>query len=531
METAAARLATWARSIRPADVPPDVMRRTALLHLSMAAVVRSADLDAPADLLTRGDRSEAALSAAARRSAAREFGDFGFFGHPTAGAVLGAWAAIQGHRIDELLAATAVAAEVAARIGTATMLEPEAGEGRVFLSAAAAAIATAWLRDLSPEETTNALTIALARPRRLDAREVRSIGARTELVAEAVLTGANGASLAARGDGGDPNLLDYPDGLPGVPTWHPLRVAWEDLGRVWLSRALVFRLQPVAPWALTAVQGFHEILRRHQKAASKRLRVDQVERIEVRLDHLAWMRAQPAPAADRIPDDGLLPFSIPHAIGVLAAAHEDGPALYDEALLRDRAADILSVAAKVEVRPDLGLTVQRMRGVSRALAPLMAEVPRRKRGQMARSVLREALANVPMPDRSDWASFLRSDPLALVEGALEAPPSGMSVGDPNRPGGLHIPAPTFLRLYTSRGGWWPERRSVVEGGPEYTVDDLTRDVVQKYARACSWRAGSRDEAAESAAAARAQRWLRAAGAPSGPEGLTAEEAVALLGAS
>lgn len=494
------RVAAWATGLRPADLPPDVRRRAALHHLSTAGAMRAARLDDASDaLLGAPDPGPAALADAAARVVARGYDDFGFFGHPSAGVAPAAWAAASGRTYDDVLCATAVGLEVAARVGAWMLLQPDPGEARAWTAAVGAAVATAKLRGLDADGLAAALSIAIARPRQLSGPERRSVPARAGLFAAAVAGGVDAVGLAERGDTGDPMILDYGDGLPNVTAWQPLPEAFLHLGEVWLSRALVFRLQPVAPYALTAVQGFHEILRRHVKAAGKRLRVDQVERVEVRLDHLAWMRTRPTPRPDRLPDAGALPYAIPHAIGALVATHEDGPALYDDTLLVRHEADVLAVAGRVEVGADAGLTVTRVRGILRSLAPLFAGVPLGRRLAIVREVAAGALGDGAALSLGDVRALVAARAHELVVALAERPSA------PLRDVGLHVPQPVSLRLYTTRGGWWPERRDVIEGGPEYAVHELERDVIAKYARCCAWRDGAADTDAITRAEARARR--------------------------
>ena len=493
-----ARVAAWAAAVTPATLPADVRRRAARLQLSTAAAVRAADLDVGSTLLD-GRAGRDGLVATVERSVARDYDDFGLWGHPGAAAA-GAWAASVD--TERTLVATAVGAEVMARLGTWTMLSPTPAHARAWLTSAGVAAAIAHARGLDARGFTHALALALANPVELEAHELRSVGARTRRHGDAAGAGFDAVVRARDGELGDEGLLDGDDGLVGaLPTPAPFGRAFEDLDG-WITRSLVHRQQPLAPWLQTPFQAFHEILRRHQKAASKRLRADQVDRIEVRIDHLAWGRAREDASVDGLPDDGHLPYALPIAIGTLVATHEHGPALFDRALLDANRDAILDVAAKVDLRPDLGHTLRRVRGLARALGPLLADVPVATRLSLATSIVQKALRGLPSPDRLDLRGILRDDPVDALRGLLD-PPAEVGAGP------VHVPNATFVRLYTSRGGWWPERRDVIEGGPEYSASDLDRDVVAKFGRCVAWKAGAIDATALQGAVTAARRFLDA----------------------
>jgi hypothetical protein len=519
-----ARLARWAREATPHALPADLVTRAALHHLSTAAGL-GRDGRCPAALSTATDPAGVADAGACVAHGAWD--DFGFMGRPVTAAVVAAWGGAHGHRIDEMLLATAVGCELAARVGTWMLLGPDPVHAHTFVASAAAATTAAWLEEFDADGIANAIGAALRRPMALGAAQARSTSERAIAEGAAIRTALLAVREAGRGDASDSIVLDYDEGLPGVACWHPLRAAFDDLGATWLSRALCYRLEPVDPALLTAVQGFHEILRRHSKAASKRLRTDQVDRIEVRVDHLAWARLHPLPPSDSLPPPDVRALAPAHLIALLVASHEHGPALADAETWSAHADAIRTLAQKVVVRPDPGLTVRRLRGVSRTLAPLLTDLPPRARLALLRDMVRDVARTAPPPQSGDVRSLLRADPVALVADALDDRDASVGIGAADRAGGLHVPSPVALRLYTTRGGWWPERRDVIEGGPEYSLPDLERDVVDKFARAAAWRA---EDPASAAADARerARRFLHAANDPTGPAGLTAPEAIALL---
>ncbi|MEE2751685.1 MAG: hypothetical protein VX519_09660, partial [Myxococcota bacterium] len=46
---------------------------------------------------------------------------------------------------------------------------------------------------------------------------------------------------------------------------------------------------------------------------------------------------------------------------------------------------------------------------------------------------------------------------------------------------LRFPAPTEVKLYTTRGGWWPERRDTPEGSPGASWEETVQGMLRKFA--------------------------------------------------
>lgn len=147
--------------------------------------------------------------------------------------------------------------------------------------------------------------------------------------------------------------------LAGADVAVPLPGALGGLGSVWLTHTLVVPRFVAPPWCTVALEGLDEILQRHVKAADKRLRADQVERIEVKLPWPHWGHEQAA-GAD----------TLAHLMGILLSFHGLGPEeLADPAV---RAEEVAWVAGTVTLTHDWAASLRMVEATARGLRPLWA---------------------------------------------------------------------------------------------------------------------------------------------------------------
>lgn len=450
MGTVLARLGAWARALRADAVPADVLRLARLQHLAGAAAVRHAAsttrgraLDAP------GPEARAAALLAASGW------DDHLLAARTGLAVLPvAWARAGSASVDELLVATVVGNEVGGRVGLATLLGPRATHLAAAGPVAAAAATRAYLEGSDVAGAVAGALESLGAPPPLDEADPAWLGL------EAMRLGLSGAE-------GSPALLDPDSAWWAEACGHPLPGALAGEGHAWLTRTLVLHRYAAHPWLQVPLGAIDEILRRHVRAADKRLRSDQVERVAVRLPLPAWSHARAAPARS----GGDLAF----AIGVLVAHHELTPASLDAPALDARAEEIAWVASTVELTPHWGLTLRGAADLADALGPLLGG----RLWKAYRAVRRPAKAAGAWPawGPSDLRDLVRADPLRAAL-RLRRPAADLGAVDLS---GFSWSLPVEVKLYTNRGGWWPERR----GRPSGTVagGDLEAVALAKWADA------------------------------------------------
>ncbi|MDP2310002.1 MAG: MmgE/PrpD family protein [Pseudomonadota bacterium] len=457
-------LTQWARALRAADIPHDVLRLARLQHLGAAGAARASFATPEGARLAAGlapgtaavvgggtASPKAAAAAHAGLTALHEYDDYLLAGRTSLAAVPAVWASAAGHTVEELLVATVIGNEIGGRIGLALLLGPRHTRTDTFVPAAGAAAAAAWLAGLDADAMARAISVALQQGKRLTpadaAADPAAVGARTAQVAmDAVGRARTEGSL---------DLLDEGSAFYGPLSQQPLHGAYGGLGRTWLTRTLVIKPEAVMTWGGVAVQGVNEILKRHIKASDKRLRAEQVERIEIRVGMLPWAMDHAAMGVERSPVASS--WSLKRAVGVLVARNDLRPQDLTPEALAEKATEIEHVASRVEVVHDWALSVSTVEGFTRVLGPLFAGLSPMQLRQV-RTRLVEA-GGWPQWHRGDLWPMLRARPDRVVRN-LQA--TGGDLGDIDLTT-FRWQLPVEIKLYTTRGGWWPERRALPTG--------------------------------------------------------------------
>ena len=488
MGTHVERLARWARDLTWADLPASVQLRARLQHLSAAGSVRAvADRDVASSLRragpSRGSASLVTGGTSTRQAAVRlhaglgswlDMDDHLLFGNPSSAGTAAGWAAAKGRTVGELLTATVAANEVAGRIGASMLLGPSPAGVQATVHAAAAAVTYGLLEGLDADRLAHGLALALSMPFRVPTRAWLGGGLAKAMISAVPATNAVDAmELARDGAHGPLDILDDRDGLLGALSWVPLRAAFTGLGQAWLTETLAFGLSPVHPFNAPAVQAVDEILNRHIRAADKRLRVDQFDKVEIDCSAptfaLANMRAR-HPGQD----PASIPSCVKTAIGVLVGEHELGPAQLEQSYLDQHRDNIAKVAAKVEVRHDWNRTLDLLEHGVEALAPLFAGVTSkelRTLGMRASGVY----GGLPI-GASDVLTLVRRRPGRLQE-RIKYTTGNLADADLDQ---WQYRYTCEVKLYTTRGGSWPERRVVAWGSPGWPWADTQARVLRKF---------------------------------------------------
>jgi len=519
MGTTLSRFARWATDLQLTDLPADVIERARLQHLFCAGVVRSvaerrvaahlresipgrgrALLLAPGESYTSS--AEGAVQYHAALACLVDHVDQLFWAMPSPASVPTCWAHTGRRSLGEMLVATVIANELGARLGAATLFGPAPDLAAYHVQALSAAAAHARLAGLEEEETAQAYALALSfvGPGHWTTLHGQGL-ARGMAVASAAGAGGRAVALAAQGGQGDLGLLDNAPGLFERVAYLPMRAAFGGLGDTWLTRTLSFPPHPGSLPVQVPVQGVHEILRRHVKAADKRLRVDQLQRIEVRTGILTWAAES---MASRWPglQEGSVTRSPSRAIGVLVAAHALGAEQVDPAWLSEHRDEVAAAAGRVEIHHDADQSRALADHLVNVLGPMFAGVTTRE----LRHAAHRARHELHWPNKAPLANLLsRPSHLdRLVQVARRS--SGDFSQVDARAIRFHLGAD--IKLFTTRGGWWPERRELPEGSPGWSWEDTVQQVITlgtdteeaAQARRDLWLAGT---------GARGSGWVRA----------------------
>ncbi len=516
MTTSLQSLARWAAGLDPSDLPRDVAMRARLQHLSTLGAVRAAVGHLPgAWVLTSGGRTPVlsdSRAVASRRDAVRlhaalaalhAFDDHLFAAH-TSGGVAAAWAWAGDHSLQDLLAATVVANEVAGRLGASTLLGPAWGRTASWTQSLASAAATARLLGLDARATAHAYALALQLPAVLPWRTLLGGAGRGLALAAPVVAGLEAALQASAGGRGDLDTLDTRQGFFGRITPLPLRAAFTGLGQAWLTRSLAFRLMPGAEHLQVPVQAVWEILRRHVKAADKRLRVDQWDRVELGVDAVAFGLEQVARAHPGV-RPGPLPYAIARSIGALGVAYELGPSQLDAGWLATNEEAIAGLASRVELFHDWRATQSWVEHLLDVGEPLFAGVRPSELRRAGRDLLAANDAALGTPNAHEIFEVLKRRPDRVLSrvGRGSGDLADMDVE------ALRFRHPVEVKLYTTRGGWWPERRDTAEGAPGWSWEATVSGVLDKAASGEPERRGTVAGLLETAGSEPAAGWVEA----------------------
>ncbi len=485
MSTTIETLATWAagRFREPAAIPAHVRLRARLRHLSQAGAARAGAAEptvaalrealprrGSAPLVTGGSSSRvAAVRHHAAAAAALAFGDDLFLGSAGHGGPAATWALGRGRTVGEVLGATVLADEVAGRIVTAAALGPGGGQLERLATAAGAAVAAGLLGGLEAPALAHALALALV-PLDGPAWAARAGDAAGALaVGEAAARGFEAAELARAGATGDLGLLDGPAfaALAGTP----LAAAFTGLDEAWLVGTLGFRLHPGLPPVHPPLQGVLEILARHVRAADKPLRPDQVESVRLRCSAPAWALHRAAP--------GSALADVRRAVATALVAGGYGPVEAGAAWQAEHAEAVAAMEERVRVEHDWTRTLAALRAHLPFLDPLLAGLDRCPRRALLRRAAGLAARELPRPAVEDLAGMARALPLGalfrLGGGPADLAGARLDEWQPRLDAGVE--------LFTTRGGRWPERRTIPEGAPGWSWAATVEGVLAKHAGA------------------------------------------------
>lgn len=491
MSTTLQQLARWASALRLDDAPPRVVERVRLQHLGAAGIVRTLAQGPVQDALRKASSSRGAgavigSAQAPRRDAVRHhlalagtlgWSDTALLGQPLLGGVVGAWAWSKSHAVGDVLRATLAANEIAARVGTSTLLGPGAGiDGRLALTAGATT-AIGLLSGLDDRGLAAALSLALSSGGAVSRRVALGGGAaRAQAWAAAGVAAVEAVDLAAAGLDAPLDLLDDRDGPLQSACWLPLRHAFTGLGTAWFTETLSFRLDPVHLLAQVPVQAVLEILRRHVKAADKRLRADQVASVEVHTGVAGWMLEQ---HMDDLP--GLAPErvfgSIRRGIGLAVAAHRLHPSELQGAAGERSLPRLSQVADRVTVHHDYERTAALLDHAVTVATPLLSGLTPAELREAGRRASAWHGRRPKAPGPLDLMALLKLRPVQLLDRLRYAP---HDLGQA-RLSEWQDRFDCEVRLHTTRGGTWPERRTVAEGAPGWPSEDTAQRVRARFA--------------------------------------------------
>ncbi|MFI9024007.1 MmgE/PrpD family protein [Streptomyces sp. NPDC053560] len=257
-----AEIGGWSARLTPDDVPERVLRRAASQVLSQLAAVRAGAahplgrrLKAAFGPPLQGDPRQSA-SVLAGLGSFLNLDDTAYAGHLSNSTVAVPLAYAHARRLDgrALLTAVVAANECAARITAAATLGPLRGQTALHAHLAGAVAGRLHCEGAPAGRWTDALGLAYAQPPwplmhaflAGDARVLNAFGP--------VRTGLDACDAAAAGLGGQPDLLEHPDGFLRRFATVPLpQEVTAGLGARWHTETFSYKLHPGGPGIDAAV--------------------------------------------------------------------------------------------------------------------------------------------------------------------------------------------------------------------------------------------------------------------------------------
>lgn len=366
-----ATLASWARTVSYADIPPATVAAARSQLISNLAAVR-ASLNHPVGQAIvaafgppRQDHPTQSAYVLAALASVLDFDEVAYSGHVSAGAVNVAVAEARGRRLDgrSLLATIITANECAARITAATILSPFfRGQTNTHCHLASAAAARLHARGASLAEWTSGLGLALGTlpvplHHAVVTGDVKALSA-----AGAVRLALDACDGAAYGLTGSRSILEDPEGLLAHLSVVPIPEAVvAGLGRRWHTDTLTYKRFPGSAYLHAAFDCAERLHRRLGPGG-----VSGIRRVVVHGSLLTWQLERKVAASLAGPRTTVAAatLSVGYGLATLLLTGSFGPADLTAEAIADE--ERWSLAAKVTVEHDMRLSVR----MAQATSPL-----------------------------------------------------------------------------------------------------------------------------------------------------------------
>jgi len=502
-------LAEWACALRFEDIPPRVVEKAKLQILSVLGAIHSGARTRAGKILCETARSiygpgnsilipsgeRVSISAAAfcwaGLSVSQDYDCYLLFGHTGHSAVSASLLTgeLLGSAPREILAAQIIANEIEGRIGASVLLGPHNGQGWSFIHLIGAAAAGSRLLGLSPEKTAHAMAISFYQPTYVLYPGFMGPDSKLLTGANPTMVGLQAAFLAQKGFTGALDILENQLGFFNQFAYYPLTAMVSGLGKQWVTDTLAYKIYPGCAYIDTTVDAVFEIMRRYEKDTGEKLTLEKVAEVLVEATGLTV-------EMDRLSKSGIsfdplnpvsVNFSIPGNVA-LALIHGrlTGAELTDENLARN-AEQVKSLASRVTLEHNLGMTVEMVRQMEPALkiSGLVRTLSIRGLLHAQKRINRQYGRRMGL-ERKDVLKFLREQPasqhlsragriLWKLLGSLFTSRPGWSLGDADLEN-FTMPFSARVKVTLADGKVYEHRQDIPNGGPGQALE-LRRELV------------------------------------------------------
>lgn len=372
----------WAVPVKLHDLPPRIIRRTALQFVNMAsasaasmAVKEPARLHdvysgsgGPCTVVASGRRTTAenALLANSSLSMALDFDDYLFAGHTGHSSVFSAIAAGEeaGASPSEILCAVAVANELGGRVGASVALGPQNGQMWTHIHAGCAAAAAGRILGLDADRMANALGIAYYQPPFALARGFMGFDSKMLSASMPALAGLAAARLAAAGLSGPADIFEHRRGFGARFASAFLPSMLSGFGRSWVAETLSYKIYPGCAYLDAAVDAVISVLDGFRASRGRALQPRDVDKVVVRATAPTWGMERLSgylPGREYVPS--LANFSAVLSVCTAIIAGGLGPEQFTREFHGRNEAEVRMLASKTELQIDWKATERLVEGI------------------------------------------------------------------------------------------------------------------------------------------------------------------------
>ncbi|MCX8073073.1 MAG: MmgE/PrpD family protein [Candidatus Binatia bacterium] len=366
----AEQVAKWVASLRIQDVPRRILEELKNQVLSCIAAIHAGHFSEAGRVVSRtvrqwsggkeatlvpsGERTSLhfALYANAALSMALDYDDYLFAAHTGHSAVVGSLAVAETYNRPgaEVLLAQLVSNEIGGRLGAVALGGPFNGQMCTFVHLAGGAALAARLLELDSDKTQAALNIAVAQPPQPLRAAFFGSEAKAVLASQTLTIGVQAAQLAAQGMRVVSDVWGGEDGFAKLYAVHPLSEAFQNLGELWLSDTLSYKVYPGCAYLSAIIDCVLSLQRQHHIDGRK------VRSVEIATNPLTLgMEAWSAPylrGAESLPVT--LNFSVAYSVAAALLDKELSPRQFLPERIKDPAT--WQLAARVRLSLDDGMT-------------------------------------------------------------------------------------------------------------------------------------------------------------------------------
>ena len=305
-------------------------------------------------------------------SMALDYDDYLYMGHTGHSAIVASWALCEEFDLpaSDLLLLAVIGNEIGGRLGITTALGPQNGQAWSYIHSIAAAAITAKAQNLTVEQTTHAMAIALYQPGFTLWPGFMGADSKLLTAANPTVQGIQAAQFAKAGMTGSTDVLDHPTkGFWKYFTYVSVPHMMGGLGKSWLSDTLTFKKYPGCAYIDTSMDALFELLENFETKHGKALNHEDIAAINITANFLT---VEMDNLSHEYRDESciqqtMVNFSIPLNIAIALQTGRLGGAELNQNNLNKNRETLNKIANKVTLTHDWDMTLYVIDSVNRCM--------------------------------------------------------------------------------------------------------------------------------------------------------------------